>query len=63
MFLKLMIMSMKFLKNFKKKENKKNLIVFIDEMKESPYDHDLYWGFAYSFILDSEEYWKNIDFF
>ncbi len=50
-------------KNLKKKENKKNLIVFIDEMKESPYDHDLYWGFAYSFILDSEEYWKNIDSF
>lgn len=52
-----------FYKKSKKKLVDKKLIVFLDEMKESPYDHDLYWGFSYSLILNSKQYWENIDKF
>jgi len=50
-------------KKIKNQPRKNNLIVFIDEMKESPYDHDLYWSYPYSWLLNTKEYWKNIDNF
>ena len=50
-------------KKFKNHTKKKNLIVFIDEMKESPFDHDLYWGYSKSLELNRDEYWQKIDKF
>ena len=58
-----MTMNMKSIKNLKIIRRKKNLIVFIDEMKESPFDHDLYWGYSKSLELNRDEYWQKIDKF
>ncbi len=51
---------------FKKKSKlteKENLIVFIDEMKDKPMDHDLYWYYPKSLEINSKDYWNKIDNF
>jgi hypothetical protein len=50
-------------KKLRKLPRKKNQIIFIDEMKDSPMDHDCYWNYPKSLEINSEYYWDRINSF